>query len=440
MPSPTNRTVKVFSSQPKRFLDLPQLTKIQFESYRWLVDKGLKAVFSEHAPIRDYAGKEFEVRFPAYWVDEPKIPETQARRDGLSFEGALRVKVQLTNLRTKEEKSQDIYFGDFPVMTSRGTFVINGVERTVVSQLTKSAGVYFAVTGFRERNLFGAQVLPSRGSWIEFDTDNAGTLGVRIDKKRRVYASSFLRVFGLETDEAITKAFADSDKESGFIEKTLAADPAKTVVDSYLELYRKLKPGELSVYENARSYLDSMFKRPERYDLGEVGRFKLHQRLTGKKIPFDQIDSHSRLLTLDDVTAVIKEIIRLNNDPKAQPDDIDHLGNRRIKAVGELLAERLAVGMVRMRRQIQDRMSTVDPLTATPAQIIVPKPFLTALNDFLKNSQLSQFMDQENPLRAPSRARRVRGARRAHFPLRTALPYSDARGAEHRIGGSLCLL
>jgi DNA-directed RNA polymerase subunit beta len=388
---------KVFTSHPHVTTEIPPLNKIQFDSFRWLVEKGISRVFKEYSPIHDYTAKELELSFANYWLDEPKISETQARHDGLSYEAPLRVKTILVNLKTKEKKEQDIYFGDFPQMTSRGTFVVNGVERTVVSQLTKSAGVYFTLSPFKQRQIFGAQILPARGSWIEFETDPQGVIGVRIDKKRRVPATAFLRIFGLETDEAILKAFQDVDASSQYLAKTLKHDTAQTVADAYLEVYRRLKPGEPPVYDNAKSFLDNMFKKEERYDFGEVGRFKFNQRLYGK-MNLASDGSYAKLLSLEDVKAVIRQIIVMNNDPKARPDDIDHLGNRRIKAVGEMLQERLMVGMVRMRRAIQDRMSTCDPLVATPAQLVVTSALLKPVKDFLMNSQLSQFMDQVNPL------------------------------------------
>ena len=388
---------KVFTSHPHTPVEIPPLSKIQFDSFRWLIEKGVERVFKEYSPIHDYTAKELELSFTNYWFDDPKVSETKARHDGLSYEAPLRVKTALVNLKTKEKKEQDIYFGDFPIMTSRGTFVVNGVERTVVSQLTKSAGVYFSLSPFKQRQLFGAQILPARGSWVEFDTDPQGVIGVRIDKKRRVPVTAFLRIFGLGTNEAILKLFQDIDSTSQHITKTLKHDAAETVPDAYLELYRRLKPGEPPVYDNARSFLDNMFKKEERYDFGEVGRFKFNQRVYGK-MDFKTDGTYAKLLCLDDVVAVLRQIIVMNNDHKAKPDDIDHLGNRRIKAVGEMLQERLMVGMVRMRRAIQDRMSTCDPLTALPAQLVVTSALLKPVKDFLMNSQLSQFMDQVNPL------------------------------------------
>ncbi len=396
---------KVFSSLQKEVLPLPKLDENQFKSFRWFIEQGIKQVFSEYSPIKDYTGKDLELQFGRYWFDEPKASEEKARRDFLTFEAPWRVIVSLVNKKTGEVKEQEIYLGELPMMTSKGTFIVNGVERVVISQLIRSSGVYFAENTARAKKLFGAKILPGRGSWLEFDTDMAGTIGVRIDKKRRVHATSLLRVFGMEIDEEILKAFADIDK-TGYIQKTLKNDGAKDATSAYLEVYKRLRPGEMAVFENAKSFLDAMFKKTERYDLSDVGRFKLSQRL----FDINDVKKYSpqeRLLDKKDIVAVIREIIRLNTTPGALPDDIDHLGNRRIRAVGEILRDRLIVGMSRMRRTIQDRMSTIDLDTSNPAQLIFPRPLVSAVKDFLMTSQLSHFTEQINPLSQLEHKRRI---------------------------------
>ncbi|MEW5805423.1 MAG: DNA-directed RNA polymerase subunit beta [Patescibacteria group bacterium] len=398
---------KVFSSASKKSLSLPQLDQVQFDSFHWFIEKGIRQVFDEYSPIKDYTGKEFELYWGDYWFDDSKTTETKARRDFLTYEAPWRVMVKLINKQTKETKEQEIYLGELPMMTSKGTFIVNGVEKVVISQLIRSSGVYFVESSLRGgKQTFGAKILPNRGSWLEFDIDAYGTIGVKIDKKRRVAITSLLRIFGLETDEQIKKQFAEVDKSSGFIEKTLKIDSAKSVAEAHLEIYKRLKPGELPVLENAKSFLEAMFQRPERYDLGEVGRFKLNQRLFGDSKPKNYSQAE-RLLNQQDLVAVVKEMIRLSNTPGAKPDDIDHLGNRRIRAVGELLKERLVVGMGRARRIIQDRISTVDPATINPAQLIVPKPIISAIKEFLMLSQLSHYNEQTNPLSQLEHKRRI---------------------------------
>ncbi|MBI2633808.1 MAG: DNA-directed RNA polymerase subunit beta [Parcubacteria group bacterium] len=395
---------KIFSSHPKSFLGLPDLAQVQLNSYNWLLEKGLRELFEEISPIRDYTGKDLELEFGEYWLDEPKITETKAKSDGLTFEAPLRVRINLKNKQTGEIKEQEIYFGEFPKMTPRGTFVINGVERVVVSQLIRSSGVYFTMQAFRGRKLFGAKIIPNRGAWLEFETDPSGAISVKIDRRRKVPVTSLLRVFGLSSDDHLLRTLEDVDQgELKFVEATLKHDPAKTTDAAYIEIYKRVRPGDLATVDNARSLIDAMFTRFDRYDLADVGRYKLNQRF-GKKTP---IDKEHRLLSLEDLTLVLKEIIRLNNDPEAKPDDIDHLGNRRVRAVGELMQNRMRVGLARMRRIIQDRMSTLDIYTLTPAQLINPRPFVAAVREFLMSSQLSQFMDQINPLSELEHKRRV---------------------------------
>jgi len=344
------------------------------------------------------------LEFIDYWLDEPKVSEARAKSDSLTYEAPLRVRARLRNKKTGEIKEQEIYFGEFPKMTPRGTFIVNGVERVVVSQLIRSAGVYFTAVSFRGRKLFGAKIIPNRGAWLEFETDPAGVISVKIDRRRKVPVTSILRVFGLSSEEELKKAVSDVDKgEIKFVEATFKHDPAKTTDEAYIEIYKRIRPGDLATVDNARGLIDAMFQRFDRYDLADVGGYKLNRRLA-RKTP---IDKTHRLLELQDLILVVKEIIRLNNDPDAKPDDIDHLGNRRVRAIGELMQNRMRVGLARMRRIIQDRMSTLDIYTLTPAQLVNPRPLIAAVREFLMSSQLSQFMDQINPLSELEHKRRV---------------------------------
>lgn len=393
--------VKVFSSHPKALVAQPNLVEIQTQSYQWFLKTGLKELFKEISPIKDYTGKDLELHFVDYYFDEPKYDEAHARFKDLTYEAPLRIKLKLENHRAKENKEQEIYFGDLPMMTDRGTFIINGIERVVVSQLIRSAGVYFTTNVWRGRKLFGAKIIPNRGVWLEFETDADGFIGVKIDRKRKAAVSDILRIFGMTDEEEIIKTFSDIDVgDHQYIKPTLKKDSAKNLDESYIEIYKRIRPGDLATVENAKSLIDAMFQRADRYDLSEVGRFKLNQRLNIK-------DEESRLLTLNDLIAVVREIIRLNNDQSMEPDDIDHLGNRRVRPVGELLQNKLRVGLARQRRIIQDRMSTLEINTLTPVQLINVRPLTSVVKEFFSSSQLSQFMDQVNPLAELEHKRRI---------------------------------
>ena len=403
---------KNFSSQPAPLIKQQFLAEIQTISWEWFIKKGLRELFDELSPIRDYSGKDLELYFLDYYFDEPKYDEETSWFKGLSYEAPLRVKLKLINHRNKSVKEQEVYFGDFPMMTKRGTFIINGIERVVVSQLIRSSGVFFTAEVFRGKKFFGAKIIPNRGAWLEFGTDPDGVIGVKIDRHRKAPVTNLLRIFGLEDNKEIIKAFSDIDKGPlKFIEATLKKDPAKNALESYSEIYKRLRPGDLATPENAKSLIDAMFHRIDRYSLSAVGRFKLNQRL-GIKNPEGKQGSYgagkqSQLLDLEDLILTVKEIIRLNNDPLAEPDDIDHLGNRRARAVGELLQNRLYVGFARLRRVVQDRMSTLDLETLTPAQLINARVLMAVVKKFFSSSQLSQFMDQVNPLSELEHKRRL---------------------------------
>ncbi len=384
--------------------DLPNLAEIQIVSYNYFIKKGLRELFDEISTIRDFGSKELTLEFRDYYFDEPKFNEVYAKEHNLSYEAPLRVRTRLTNKKTGEIKEQEIYLGDFPLMTPRGTFIVNGVERVIVSQLIRSSGVYFTANMVRGKKYFGAKIIPNRGAWLEFETELDGSIHVRIDRKRKIAATALLRIFGVEKEEDILRAFDEVDiKESLSIKKTLERDPTKTKDEAYIEIYKRIRPGELAAVDNARSLISAMFNF-DRYDLAPVGRFKFNQRLSMKKDPSKE--AH-RILDSTDITRVIAEIIRLNNVGDIAPDDIDHLGNRRVRAVGELLQNKLRVGIARMTRIIRDRMSTLDVYTLTPAQLINARPFMAAVKEFFTSSQLSQFMDQINPLAELEHKRRL---------------------------------
>ncbi|MEK7626715.1 MAG: DNA-directed RNA polymerase subunit beta [Patescibacteria group bacterium] len=395
------RKTKIFSSyQGPTFAPL-NLVETQINSYKWFLEKGIRELFEEISPIKDHTGKELELSFLDYKFDQPKYSEAKSMEKDQTFEAPLRVNVKLVSRETKQSKVQEVYLGDFPLMTARGTFIVNGVERVVISQIIRSPGIYFTANMFRGRKLFGGKIIPNRGAWVELDTEADGFLGVKIDRRRKAPVTQLLRVLGLKDNDEILKAFAKVDTGAiKYIQATLKKDDAKNADESFIELYRRLRPGDLATVENARLLVEPMFSRFDRYDISLVGRYKFNQRLElGKK--------DSRLLDLDDLIAAISEMIRLNNNLNAEPDDIDHLGNRRIRSVGELVQARLRVGFARLKRGIQDRMSTLERKTLQPAQLINYKLLTSVVRDFFAASQLSQFMDQVNPLAELEHKRRI---------------------------------
>jgi DNA-directed RNA polymerase subunit beta len=384
-------------------VSLPNLIEVQLDSFRWFWEKGLKELLAEINPMKDFAGKDMELTLDQYYLDEPKYDENTAKNKNISYEAPLRAKATLTMKKTGEVKEQEIYLGEFPLMTDRGTFIINGVERVVVSQLIRSPGVFFTMNPQKGKKLFGAKLIPNRGAWLEIETDFDGVLYAKIDRKRKVPVTTLLKAFGF-VEKDILETFEDVDTgEVKFLVETLAKDSARNQGEGYKEIYKRLRPGDLATEENAKSMVTAMFFNFERYDFGSVGRYRLNQRLE-----IDRADTEeNRILNTDDLILTIKEIIKLNNDPSAKPDDIDHLGNRRVRAVGELIQNKLRVGLYRMVRNVKDRMSTCDPLTVVPGQLINPRPVAASVKEFFSSSQLSQFMDQVNPLAELEHKRRL---------------------------------
>jgi len=415
---------KKFSNFPKQSLPLPNLIEIQLDSYKWFFEKGLRDLFAEISPITDYSGKELELSFVDFYLDKPKHDEISAKEHNASFESPLRVRLSLKNMKTGEIKEQDVFMGDFPMMTDRGTFVLNGVERVIVSQLARSPGVFFNSRYENGRHFFGAKIIPNRGAWLEIETDNHGVIHMKVDRKRKIPVSAFLRAFSairagekptIDSDANFREVFRDSllGGEVDYIKNTLEKDITKNQSDGLIEVYRRIRPGELATADNAKSLLEAMFSF-ERYDLSEVGRWKIKQRLgqnkigsSAKKTKKEVVTFDDRVLSINDIVAIVREIIKLNQDPQARPDDIDHLSNRRVKCVGELLQNRAQVGLARMIRIIKDRMSTLDLYTLTPAQLVNIRPLVNVVREFFISSRLSQFMDQVNPLAELEHKRRV---------------------------------
>ncbi len=404
MPQTKLATARKFFTPQQEAIPLPDLVEVQKKSYNWFFSEGLKELFEEISPIRDFIGRDLELYFLDYYLDEPKFDEVTAKSKNLTHEAPLRVNIRLVNKRTNEVKEQEIYLGDFPIMTERGTFIVNGVERVVVSQLIRSAGVFFTSEVHRGRRYYGAKIIPNRGAWLEIETDASNVIYVKIDRKRKVPITALLRALGKGTNEEILQLFSDVDThpEVKFIKSTLDKDISHNEAEGLREVYRRIRPGDLATTDNARSLIHSMFFDFDRYDFGRVGRYKINARFS-LDLPNNK---ETRVLRVDDLVLVIKEIIRLNLTQE-EADDIDHLGNRRVRAIGELVQGRFRIGLARMERIVKDRMSTLDINSLTPNQLINARPVIGVIKEFFMSSQLSQFMDQVNPLAELEHKRRL---------------------------------
>ncbi|MFZ2125884.1 MAG: DNA-directed RNA polymerase subunit beta [Candidatus Saccharimonadales bacterium] len=416
---------RVFFTEDDTALNFPNLITHQKDSWRDFVETGLSEIFSELNPIDDYTGQKLALRFQKYEFSDPKISEREAKENNVTFDAPLHATVELTNKITGEVKEQDIYLGDYPWMTDRGTFIINGTERVVVSQLIRSAGVFFTADKSTNRNYYGAKLIPGRGAWLEIETAANGTIYVKIDRRRKLPITTLLRALGYSKTSEIKSLFEDIDTgEVKYIDATLDKDPARGSNEALIEVYRRLRPGDLATVDNARSMIERMFYDFKRFDYSRVGRYKLNQRL-GLEVPNT---TEFRVFQLTDLVAIIREIIRLNNT-QDKPDDIDALSNRRVKLVGELVARQFRVGMLRMQRNAMDRMSMTDIESVTPGQLINARPVVAAVREFFASSQLSQLMDETNPLAELSHKRRLSSMgpgglsrERAGFDVRDAHP------------------
>jgi DNA-directed RNA polymerase subunit beta len=398
-------------------LNLPNLIQVQKDSFNWFKEEGLRELFDEISPIQDFTGTRMELRFGEYTFGEPKYTEAECRERDMTFSAPLKVNVELHIKETGEVKEQELFMGDFPLMTEHSTFVINGAERVVVSQLVRSPGVYFTIEQdpTSGRDLCFAKLIPNRGAWLEFETSNKDIVSVKVDRKRKIPVTTLLRAIDedpeiedetqLGTDERILAMFEDVDTgDRKYILKTLEKDgiPAdlRTKRGAITEFYKRLRPGDPPTLENARALLSSLFFNERRYDLGRVGRYKLNKRLG---LP---ADVNRRILRPEDLIAIVKEMVKVNNG-QGHEDDIDHLGNRRVRAVGELIQNQFRIGLLRMERVVRERMTITDPDQATPSALINIRPVVAAMKEFFGGSQLSQFMDQTNPLAELTHKRRL---------------------------------
>ena len=433
-PSTQLPDVRSYSRIPQ-VLDVPNLIQSQIQSYDWFKNDGLAEVYQEISPIADYTGKKYDLHFQGHYFREPKYSPQDSKEREITFAQPLYVKTRLVMKETGEIKEQEIFMGDIPMMTHNGTFIINGAERVVVSQLVRSPGIYFVYerNPASNRNLCFAKLIPSRGAWLEFETSSKDVLSVKVDRKRKVSASTFLRALGVADDEVMLSMFTDIDTDENhkYMQSTLERDPvietkeisfkeddlkslwewlhpddeyngeaARRIAAAQVEFYRRLRPGEPPSLENSRTLIRNLFFSARRYDLGRVGRYKLNRRLG---MP---ANAELMTLTLEDVVQVIRTMIRINQGD-GHPDDIDHLGNRRVRAVGELVQNQVRVGLLRMERMVKEKMTLVDPETAAPQGLVNIRPVVAAVREFFGGSQLSQFMDQTNPLAELTHKRRL---------------------------------
>jgi len=394
---------KYFTPQIDKKVPLPNLIEIQLNSYQWFLEEGIRDLLDEVSPIQDFSGKKLELHFLEHSLGEIKYNAEEAKNKNITYEAPLKVHVQLINKETGEIKEQDVFLGNIPLMTNRGTFIINGIERVVVSQIVRSPGVFFSKNS-SVPGMHSAKIIPKRGAWLEIETGKKGVITVKIDRKRKIPITSLLRVFGYETDKDIIELFKDVilDIDHDYILNTLEKDNAKTVDEAYQNIYKKIRPGDLATVENAKALIDSMFFDYRKYNMGPVARYKLNKRfeldLPNKK--------KNHTFQVSDLVHILKHLIQLNN-AQAQPDDIDHLSNRRIRPVGELVQNKFRVGLLRTDRIAKDRMTVMDLETVTPTQLINSRPITAALREFYASSQLSQFMDQTNPLSELEHKRRL---------------------------------
>ncbi len=397
---------KVFGTQGHPY-PLTNLIELQNDSYNWLLEDGIREILNEVSPIEDFTGKIFSLSFKERTIGEPKYSPEKAIEKGVSYAAPIKVKAELLNKETGETLEQEVFLGDLPLMTVSGTFIINGVERVIVTQLTRSSGIFYTseIEPASGRNLFKAEMRPTRGSWLEFETAKNDVITVRIDRKRRIPVTTLLRAIGFTNNDKIKDAFKDIDTnpDHNYIETTLLKDTTATADEAFLEIYHKMRPGDPAILENAKALLENLFFNPRRYSLGKVGRYKVNKRL-GLEVPND---AAHWILSPDDIVGAVKLLIDLNNG-NGQADDIDHLANRRIRSAGELIQNTLRVGLLQMERVVKERMSiSADQALVTPITLINARPVVARLNEFFAGSQLSQFMDQINSLSELEHLRRL---------------------------------
>ena len=394
---------RIFFTEEENVFKTPNLIEVQINSYNWFLEEGIKELFEEISPITDFSGKKMELHFLSHKFDKPKFTPKQARRNNTSFEANIRCRVRLINKITGEIKEQEVFLGQIPLMTEAGTFIVNGIERVVVNQLMRSPGIFFS-KNIQVPQYFNAKIIPKRGAWLEIETDKKGIITVKIDRKRKIPVTQMLRIFGFETDKKILDLFKDipMDIDNNFILKTLEKDNTKDEKESYQEVYKKIRPGDMATAENAKSMINTMFFDFKRYDLGPIARYKINKKFDLKV----KNDLEHRVFQIEDFILTLKRLVKFNLEGGVV-DDIDHMANRRIRSVGELVQNKFRVGLLRMDRITKDRMTVLDLETVTPTQLINARPITASMREFFMSSQLSQFMDQTNTLSELAHKRRL---------------------------------
>ncbi len=387
------RPKKYFSKYKEPLVEFPNLIQHQIDSYNWLIEKGLKEVFKEFTPINDYSGKKFQLDLVSFHLTPPTYDEHYAKENKLSLETQLKARIKLTNKQNGSEKEQEIFLSDIPVMTPHGTFIINGVERSIIPQLQRSSGVFFTDLEIKGKRYFGAKIIPNRGVWIELESDPSGEVFVRIDKKKKFSVITLLRALGLADDASILKQFK-GDTIQNVIKHAIEKDAIKDQTNAFIEIYRKLRDGDLANAENAREFVQTLFGE-ERYDLSSVGRFRFNNRF---QLDMSDKEMARKTLSAADIAVIVSHIITLNTTPGSRADDIDHLGSRRVRFVGEMLQAKIHMGFTQIKRNVQDRMSTIDTANALPIQVVNQRPLQARIKEFFTTNQLSQFMQQDNIL------------------------------------------
>ena len=395
---------RYYFDQKEEDFSIPSLLEVQLNSYDWFVKKGIKELFDEVSPIIDFSEKKMELHLLSYTLEPPKYDPLTCKRKNVSYESNLKVKVRLLNKETGEIKEQEVFFGAIPLMTDKATFVVNGIERVVVNQFVRSPGVFYSKNPLYPK-YFNAKIIPKRGAWLEIESDKRGMLFVKIDRKRKIYLTSLLRIFGFDTDQKIQKEFkefASKGEDDDFINKTLEKDSSKTVDEAYQAIYRRIRPGDMATAENAKQLIESMFFDFSRYDMGPIARYKINKRFNLKT----KDTTENRVFQVSDFILIIKHLLDLNQG-KGEPDDIDSLNNRRVRPVGELAQNKFRVGLLRTERIAKDRMTVMDLETVTASQLINCRPVTAAMKEFFAGSQLAQFMDQTNPMAEFAHKRRL---------------------------------
>jgi len=424
---------KSFAKLPE-VLEIPNLIKVQLDSFRWFQEEGLSELFQEVSPIHDFTGTRLELHFVGYEFRQPLCSVDQCRQRDITYAAPLYVRAKLLVKDTGEIKEQEVFFGDIPIMTEKGTFIISGAERVVVNQLLRSPGIYFSLQQdpASGRELCAAKLIPEHGAWLEFETSNRDVIFVKVDGKRKIPVAILLRAIGYDEDSELLELFRDveTSSEHTFIQSTMEREPSVSTKEKALvDIYKRLRPGEPPTHENAQTLLNNLFFNPRRYDLGRVGRYKLNNRLGL------DIDERRRCLTKEDFIEIVRRIIKVNNG-KEEPDDIDHLRNRRVRTAGNLIQNQFRIGLLRLERAIKERMSIVGPEAATPSTLINNRPIVAAVREFFGGSQLSQFMDQTNPLAELTHKRRLSAMGPGGLSRERA--GFDVRDVHHSHYGKIC--